>query len=112
MVLHALLGVSDGMSQALDKLQAACVEEEDLVYDVARGVAACGRETFSYDSSRVYKAVGLPKPAAAAPTPAAQVPKTTAPPPVAAQQPAAAGRQQGPKVAVEIGSRVGSKWQS
>lgn len=110
MVLHWLLGVSAGMSQALDKLQARCVEAEDLVYDVARGVAACGRDMFSYDSSRVYKAVGLPKPAAAAP-PAANVPMTTTAPPVAAQQPAAGSQQQGPKVAVEIGSRVGSKWQ-
>jgi hypothetical protein len=82
MVLHGLLGVSSGLAAELDKVQRGCTEDtEDIVYDVKRGVASCGLEMFSYDSSSVYKAVGMQKPLtpaapAADAAPVAQVPNS------------------------------------
>lgn len=85
MVLHALLGVSEGMSKALESTQAKCAETEDFVYDVKRGVASCGYEMFSYDSGKVYRAVGMEKPLQPpAPAPAAPAPATGSAPVVQA----------------------------
>jgi hypothetical protein len=136
MILHGLLGVSSGLAAELEKVQRKCAEDtEDIVYDVKRGVASCGLEMFSYDSSSVYRAVGMQEPLtpaapAADAAPVAQVPNSPslqvqdaqaapgAGQPVTGQPSSsssssaatsiggAGGQQQRPKVATEIGSRV------
>jgi len=128
MVLHSLLGVSEGVAQQLDMLQAKCSEAEDVVYDAALGVAGCGWEMFSYESQSVYSTAKMQKPVVPAAGSAAettQLPsdasQTVQPSTAAggASQPAAAAasvssssssssspapsKQQ--KVATEIGSR-------
>lgn len=88
MVLHGLLGVSAELAKELEKLQARCVETEDVVFDVARGVAACGLEMFSYDSDSLYKAVGMQPPVVLPVAQGAQAAPATQSP---AQQQASAG---------------------
>jgi hypothetical protein len=95
MILPSLLGVSEGISHMLEQLQAKCVEADDVVYDVARNIAACGREVFSYQDSIVYSAVGMQKSQMPPPAPPATAPAAAAPAQAAAptepQAPAATG---------------------
>lgn len=97
MVLHNLLGVSAGLARELEKLQARCVETEDIVFDVARDVAACGLEMFSYDSGSLYKAVSMQQPAVPPATQTTPASPETESPAQQQQPPSSPGTQKQPR---------------
>lgn len=96
MVLHSLLGVSADVSKEMNKLQARCGETDEVVFDVARNMASCGLEMFSYNSDSVYKAVGMQPPPAVGAGQKARVDPDRAPAPASsgANQPGSQTVQQ------------------
>jgi hypothetical protein len=61
MVLHTLLGVSEGLAAHMAAAQAACQDTDDIIMDVALGVEGCGFERLSFNIEAALKVVGVHK---------------------------------------------------